>query len=287
MQVSLYNQFGARNSAPVFEAIAQGLQRLGISVSYHNDSADIAVIWSVLWSGRMRRNQAVWQTYTQSGRTVIVAEVGMIDRGRTWKLGVNGTGRQCYPNAVDQPDRDKILGMQIHPWRRSGQNIVIALQRADSYQWHGQPAINQWLQHTVDKIRQHSDRPIVVRPHPRYPVTVPAGCMSVKPRLLTNTYDSFDFDNTLVNAWAVVNWNSAPGPQAAIAGVPVFVGNASLAAEVGNTDLSMIENPQYPQRQQWLTWLAHTEWTVNEIALGLPLSRLLHSVGIDNLDDRF
>jgi len=39
---------------------------------------------------------------------------------------------------------------------------------------------------------------------------------------------------------------------------------------VGNTDLTQIENPLRPDRQQWAWDLAHTEWCVDEIAKGIP-----------------
>ena len=35
-----------------------------------------------------------------------------------------------------------------------------------------------------------------------------------------------------------------------------------------------IENPIMPDRQQWLNDYAHTEYTLDEIAQGIPLKRL-------------
>ena len=76
----------------------------------------------------------------------------------------------------------------------------------------------------------------------------------------------------------MVNWNSGPGSQAVLNGVPAFVGGSSLAAPVGNLDLANIENPARPDRTQWLEQLAHSEWTLAEIETGDPLSRLLKSL---------
>jgi hypothetical protein len=87
--------------------------------------------------------------------------------------------------------------------------------------------------------------------------------------------DSFDYDRCLSTAWAVINHNSGPGAQAVLNGVPAFVHVSSLAAPVGNTDLFTINNPAKPDRTAWLEQLAHTEWYTEEIALGLPLKRLL------------
>jgi hypothetical protein len=274
MKISLFNNFGAKNSAPVFQAIAQGLHAQGHEVVYHDLTADVAVIWSMLWTGRMRPNQEVHEAFRRQGKTVIVAEVGMIQRGQTWKIGVNGTGVGSYNFDNLVPNRAATLGLSLKPWR-SGANIVIAMQRHDSQQWAGLPGVNTWLANVVKEIKQHSNRPIVVRPHPRGASPLPQGGLIDKPKFTHGTYDDFDFDRVLSSAHCVLNWNSGPGPQAVIAGVPAFVGPDSLASTVANWDLSQIENPPRPDRTVWLEQLAHTEWTVEEIRSGLPFTRLV------------
>ena len=274
MKISLFNNVGAKNSVPVFQAIAQGLVAQGHTVVYHDLSADVAVIWSMLWTGRMRPNQEVYETFQRQGKPVIVAEVGMIKRGQTWKIGVNGTGIGSYNFDNLVPNRAATLGLNLKPWR-AGSNIVIAMQRHDSQQWVGQPNVNVWLADVVKEIKQHSNRPIVVRPHPRGACPLPMGCLIDKPRMTFGTYDDFDFDRVLSSAHCVLNWNSGPGSQALIAGVPAFVGPASLASPIANWDLSQIEKPPRADRTQWLEQLAHTEWTVEEIKTGLPFQRLV------------
>jgi hypothetical protein len=274
MRVSLFDGYGALNSAPVFDAIRAGLDAIGIKHSNMDSSADVAVIWSMLWAGRMKSNQQVWQHFTHTGRPVIVAEVGMLKRGVTWKLGLNGTGQDAvYNNIV--PGRAESLGIVAKPWNESGYNIVIACQRSDSEQWAGQPPTVAWLTETAQTIRQYSDRPIIIRPHPRERISEIPGCYIVSPKSIPGTYDSFDYDQCLKSAWAVINWNSGPGSQAIINGVPAFVGSSSLAAPVANLNLDQLENPIRPDRTQWLDHLARTEWTIEEISTGLPLAQLL------------
>jgi hypothetical protein len=274
MKISLFNNFGAKNSVPVFQAIAQGLSAQGHTVVYHDITADVAVIWSMLWSGRMRPNHEVYTAFRRQGRPVIVAEVGMIKRGQTWKIGVNGTciGSYNFDNLI--PNRAAMLGLVLKPWR-SGTNIVIAMQRHDSEQWHDQPPVNQWLESTVAEIRNHTDRSIVIRPHPRSGCHIPPGCLIDRPHFNAGSYDDFDFESVLDTAHCVLNWNSGPGPQAVIQGVPAFVGPSSLASPIANWDLSQIEKPSHPDRTQWLEQLAHTEWTVEEIKTGVPFQRLI------------
>ena len=274
MKISLFNNFGAKNSVPVFQAIAQGLVCQGHTVVYHDLTADAAVIWSMLWTGRMRPNQAVYETFRRQGKPVIVAEVGMIQRGLTWKIGINGTGINSYNFNDPIPNRAVALGLGLEPWRL-GTNIVIALQRHDSQQWAGLPDVSAWLANVVKEVKQYSDRPIVVRPHPRSTCSIPPGCLIDKPKIKSGTYDDFDFDRVLSSAHCVLNWNSGPGPQALMAGISAFVGTDSLASTIANWDLSQIENPPRPDRSVWLEQLAHTEWAVEEIRSGLPFRRLV------------
>jgi hypothetical protein len=274
MKISLFNNFGALNSVPVFAAFEQGLHALGIQSNSHDLDADVAVIWSHLWSGRMRYNQEVWKTFRDSGRNVIVLEVGMLKRGRTWKVGLNGVNRRAWFGQDSQNNRANKLGIHLQPWRQ-GKNIVVAVQRGDSEQWSGLPEPTAWVEQTVAKIKSVTDRPIVVRPHPRQRIASIEGVTIRNPQPLANTYDGFDFEKDLTNAWCVINENSGPGCQSVIAGVPAFVGIDSMAAPVANLDLLDIEKPWMPDRTAWLEDMAHTEWTVEELAAGYPLQRLL------------
>lgn len=274
MRVSLFDQYGALNSVPVFAAIKHGLLASGLQCSHMDIDADVAVIWSVLWAGRMRPNLHVWQHFRSQNKPVIVAEVGMIQRGHTWKLALNGTGLHSSVSGPMLPNRARSLGISIKPWTNSGSAVVIACQRSDSAQWHGQPPPNKWLQKIIAQIQQHSTRPIVVRPHPRQHIDG-VSAQFQQPVKVTHTYDSFDFDAALKDAWCVINWNSGPGSQAIVNGVPAFVGPDSLAAPVGNLDWTQIDNPARPDRTEWIENLAHTEWTVPELATGYPMRRLL------------
>jgi hypothetical protein len=277
MRVGIFDQYGALNSAPVFAAIREGLDNIGIKHTSMDSSADVAIIWSQLWHGRMKDNQAIWNTFRNSGRPVLIVEVGMLRRGSTWKLGINGTGNSAYYGQGLLPGRAATLKLEAKPWTNSGYNIVIAAQRSDSGQWTGQPPTTAWLTETARKIREHTDRPIIIRPHPRQRINDIPGCVIEVPKPVPGTYDGFDYNRCLSTAWAVVNHNSGPGTQAIMAGVPAFVDISSLAAPVGNLDLSTINHPVRPDRTAWLERLAHTEWYINEITTGFPLKRLLLS----------
>ena len=273
MKFSLWTDYGALNSKPVFDAFANSLNNNGHNVAYNDTSADINVIWSVLFNGRMAGNKAVWEQQ----KPTIVLEVGGIKRGTTWKVGLNGINRDAYfgPSG-NSSDRVRLLGLQVKPWKYDGEYILIAGQHDKSLQWKDMPSMATWVHDTITFIRAQTDRPIIFRPHPRCPLpAIEYDFKNVKrqtPKQIKNTYD--DFDMQFDNIWATVSWSSNPGVHSIINGVPAFTGPSSLAFDVAEQNLRNIENPLYGDRTQWLNDYAHTEYTIGEISQGIPLKHL-------------
>lgn len=285
----LYTDYGALNSKPIFEAFAKSVTDAGHQVIYnepyrvmsHYENYDVAVIWSVLWNGRMSRNKVVWEQNRLLDRPVIVLEVGGIQRGTTWKVGLNGVNKDAYfGDATRDSNRPKRFGLELKPWRTNGEYILICGQHDKSLQWAGMPPMTQWVEKTITEIQQYTNRSIIIRPHPRCPLpNIEKKFKNVHkqdPRKLTGTYD--DFDMKFDNIWATVSWSSNPGIHSIINGVPAFVGPSSLAWNVANASLEDIENPQMVERTEWLEEYAHTEHTIDEIAQGIPLKHLLPQI---------
>ena len=276
MKFSLWTHNGALNSRPVFDAFSDSLVAAGHDVCYNNIDADVNVIWSVLWNGRMARNEAVWN----QDKPTVVLEVGGIKRGTTWKVGLNGINRDAYFGDYMGHDssRSDLLKLKVKPWRTEGTHILICGQHDKSLQWKNMPRMSNWFLQTYDEIRKHTERPIIFRPHPRCRLEhIERGLKHVyrqEPQHVSGTYD--DFDMQFNNIWATISYSSNPGIHSIISGVPSFVSNHSLAYPVANDIdfLHDIENPLMPDRQEWLNDYAYTEWTVEEISQGLPLKRL-------------
>ena len=273
MKFSLWTQYGALNSKPVFDAFANSLNNNGHDVAYNDLSADVNVIWSVLFNGRMAGNKAVWEQQ----KPTIVLEVGGINRGTTWKVGLNGINRDAYfgPSG-NSSDRVRLLGLQVKPWKYDGEYILVCGQHDKSLQWKDMPAMATWVHDTITFIRAQTDRPIIFRPHPRCPLpSIEHDFKHVKrqePLQIKGSYD--DFDMQFDNIWATVSWSSNPAIHSIIDGVPAFTGPSSLAFDVAEQNLRNIENPLYGDRTQWLNDYAHTEYTIEEISKGFPLKNL-------------
>jgi hypothetical protein len=184
--------------------------------------------------------------------------------------GVFPTTGNYFDGLIDTARWPKIqqeLGIYPREWRTHGDYILICTQRHGGWSMSGLNVMT-WLNQTVDQIRQYSDRPIRVRPHP--------GDRQARIYLTNDARWKISNTETLTDdlrrALAVVTYNSSPGVAGAIEGVPVFVTDTvpqrSQAFAVANTDLSQIESPKTFERQAWLERLAMSHWNFAELSSG-------------------
>jgi hypothetical protein len=265
----------ALNSAPVMSAVLDSLQASGIQTQENSMHSDAAIIWSALFHGRMAKNRQVYEHYRRENKPVIIVEIGALYRGNTWKIAVNNITAQGYYGHRDNLDwdRPRKLKISLAQQLKTRPHVILAMQHSRSLQVEHIANMTEWVRTTLGTLRNNTDRPIVIRPHPRcntplFPL--PPGVTIEHPQKIANTYDSFDMH---FDCHAVVNINSGPGIQAAIAGVRPVVDSSSLAwpVAVGYAD---IEQPYDIDRDTWLTQICHTEYTVEEIQRGIWLKRL-------------
>jgi len=231
-------------------------------------SADCAVIWSCLWAGRMAPNKEIHEHFRSQNKPVIIIEVGALKRNITWKISVNNITTQGYYGHQEKLDynRPKQLGLVLKTQLKNNGKILIAAQHHKSHQLANLNSQEDWINQQIKIIQDQTDRDIVVRSHPRSPLTIP----SQQPRKLEGTYDDFDFDT---NYYCVVNYSSGPGIQAAIKGTPIITSEYSLAYPISN-NINKLRRLKNKATEQWLTEIAHTEYLLEEIEDGRWISRL-------------
>jgi hypothetical protein len=273
----------AKNSSPVISAMLDSLRQAGVSTQENSWDADAVIIWSVLWAGRMAANQAVWSHYRSLGRPVIIIDVGALYRGETWKIALNSITADGYYGHRENLDwnRPRKLGISLALNLTRNPRIIVAAQHARSLQVTGLVSMEGWIIDQVERLRAVTDRPIVVRPHPRSAldraglVHLPPDVIIEQPVKIVDTYDSY---NLAFDCHAIINHNSGPGIQAALAGTRPIVDSTSLAHPVSIAHAD-IDRPYDRDRDQWLVEICHTEYTVQEIQQGLWLRRLDAQLG--------
>ena len=275
MKLAYFPNQCALNSQPVMTAFLNSCRRHKIVTVENSMTADAAVIWSMLWHGRMAKNREVYDWYRAQRRPVFVIETGALHRNRTWKLAVNNiTARGYYGHTENLDwDRPRQLGITLHNTMPANPGILIAAQHQRSHAVADLPSMEHWVTNMVSQVRACTDRPIHVRPHPRSRLNagaLPPGIEYIVPRQVFNTYDSYDIDYSYQ---AVINYNSSVGIQSALQGVNTVVDTTSLAHAV-SVALADIEKPYNQDRTRWLVEIAHTEYTLDEIEQGTWFPRL-------------
>jgi len=271
--IAYYPLQRALNGGPPMNAMLSALRDAGIETQECSRDSDAVLIWSALWSGRMAANQAVYRHYRAQGKPAIIIDIGALHRGTTWKVAVNNINATGYYGHLDNLDwnRPRKMNLKLGTLANPKSHIVIAAQHTQSEQLAGVD-LDQWIRLQIQLLRNNTDRPIHIRPHPRCSINT-AGLTGVKiesPSRVSNTYDTFDLG---LDCHAIVNYNSGPGIQAAIAGVRPMVDMTSLAYPVG-VGFADLEQPYATNRDLWLTQISHTEYTVPELEQGLWLRRI-------------
>jgi hypothetical protein len=163
------------------------------------------------------------------------------------------------------------IGFDLQPWRTTGDHVLICLQRNGGWSMGGLDVM-KWCNKTIKKIKEHTDRPIIVRTHPGDAKRAQQYIKKLKDSSVSISRNS-DIINDFKNAWATVTYNSSPAVASAIEGVPVFVTDSnpkvSQAYDVANTDLSMIETPIMPERQQWIEKISMCHFNFNDLKKGV------------------
>ena len=271
--IAYYPLQRALNGGPPMMAMLVALRKAGIEPQERSQNSDAVLLWSSLWSGRMAANEPVYRHYRAQGKPVIIIDIGALHRGTTWKVAVNNINATGYYGHQDNLDwhRPRKMNLALGTPANTKSHIVIAAQHTQSEQLAGVD-LTTWIHAQIQLIKHNTDRPIHVRPHPRCSLKTSsfAGVRVESPNRVYNTYDSFDL---ALDCHAIVNYNSGPGIQAAIAGIRPVVDISSLAHSVG-VGIADIEKPYAANRDLWLAQISHTEYTVAELEQGLWLKRI-------------
>ena len=160
----------------------------------------------------------------------------------------------------------KDLGIRIESQKNSGSYVLICLQRQGGWSMGSTSLIN-WINYVVEQIKQYSDRPIVLRPHPKDNNTKQY-FSKIDKTLKISTNKSIEED--LKNAWCVVNHNSSSVVGPIIKGYPAFITDPlkSQCSEVCHHSFKNIETPLEFDRLKWLQRISMFHWKFSELEDG-------------------
>jgi hypothetical protein len=207
--------------------------------------------------------------YPAAGRKAVYADLGYWKRkdgGRYdgyHKLVVNNRHPTAYFQMAPHDDvRARALGLQMAPWTR-GENIVVVALGPKGARHEGTGRVLDWEKGAIVDIKRVTDRPIVFRPKPNWDRAGPLWDLGYSPP--TELVDA-----QFPTAHAIVSYHSNANVEGLVAGVPSFTLHGA-AGPLSWSDLKRIEAPFYPsdqQRWQWICDLAYTQWNIAEMTSG-------------------
>lgn len=262
----------------VLQAFAAGCNRLGLKTLLQDRTQVVPAKLGVIlgWVG-----QSIKGPHIQLRKDVIANQKVMSIDGSCFKFAdptsiflrysLDGVyyNTNEYANKNSNPDKwnqiQQRLGLELKPWRTNGDHILICGQRDGGWSMKGVD-MNQWAIDSVQQIRQHTNRPILIRPHPKNPINQNLFKGVANVTFSRNT----TLQQDLQNAWAGVFFNSSSCVASILAGVPVFAADSDCVAwQVANTNLTQIEKPLLLEREQWLWDLSAAHWTDDDSRAGL------------------
>lgn len=180
----------------------------------------------------------------------------------------------------------KATNITIKDWNSPGNNILIMGQKENDSSlislYEKYDSFWDWVLEVIATVRKYSDRPIVIRPHPR---NANRGIREIKERILTLNLKNVQLtenishgggqggeplDKDLANAYCVITYNSLSAVEAVCEGIPTFaLDDGSMVWPVTHQDLTQIENLNYNiDLQKWKSKIAYTMWNKQEVSSG-------------------
>ena len=165
----------------------------------------------------------------------------------------------------DKTDRyEKYFKRELKPWNKNGKKILV-LPPTNAIANHFN--VKDWLDKTINTLKQNTDRPIDVREKPYNPtVAVDHVGATVKIDKPTNNQGQIKWEDY----HATVLYNSNTMVASLTNGVPVFCDKENSAAlPISETDFTKIETPKYEDRIALFSNLAYNNFTMEEMQNGV------------------
>lgn len=143
-------------------------------------------------------------------------------------------------------DRWKQFNKTFNPWKKTGRKILVAAPDEKPCKFYGIDR-EQWLRETAETIKKYTDRPVEIRERAAKRID----------RTVHNTLQSALDDDV----FALVTFNSVAAVESIFHGIPVFtLAPANAASPVSLQDLSLINDPYYPDQDKLYAWACHLSY---------------------------
>ena len=261
-----------------------------ITTSNNVDDYDCAVIFGSYKKKRGRPQHQGKGKIIESGIPYIQLETQLIGRPidtaihNEFRVGVNGflwdDAKWGFEHIEDDRSK-KVFERNGYdpdvPWKQDGEYILLCMQKVGDASLRDADVF-EWTENTVNDIRKHTDRKIIIRPHPLYRKSSLHNTLKEKVLNVPNTHwqetdllkDGFvSIQEQLQKAWCTVTYTSGSGIDAVINGIPnIACDTGSMVYDVSSKDIAEVENPYRGEKKEWTNRIAHCQWNIDEFESG-------------------
>jgi hypothetical protein len=247
-------------------ALAKGIKAAGDTpvMRTERDHTDMEDFDAAVFYGFVVECQDVMNACKRVHIPWVFCDLGYWQRDTHYKVCVNDRHPEAYMMKRAMPaDRLKSFGVSIQPWRKGGQNVLVAgMSGKAAWSW-GMPAESFERDIIVRLRRIATKRPIIYKAKPSF-----AAAKKIEGAQFNH---KTPINDLLKDAHCVVTYHSNVGVDALVAGVPVFADRGAASKLALPTALldTRLELPWFPEgREQWAANLAYCQWSVQEMADG-------------------
>ena len=261
-----------------------------ITTSNNVDGYDCAVIFGSYKKKRGRPQHQGKGKIIESGIPYIQLETQLIGRPidtaihNEFRVGVNGflwdDANWGFEHIEDDRSK-KVFERNGYdpdvPWKQDGEYILLCMQKVGDASLRDADVF-EWTENTVNDIRKHTDRKIIIRPHPLYRKSSLHNTLKEKVLNVPDTHwqetdllkDGFvSIQEQLQKAWCTVTYTSGSGIDAVINGIPnIACDTGSMVYDVSSKDIAEVENPYRGEKKEWTNRIAHCQWSIEEFESG-------------------
>ena len=261
-----------------------------VTTSNKVDGYDCAVIFGSYKKKRGRPQHQGKGKIIESGIPYIQLETQLIGRPidtaihNEFRVGVNGflwdDAKWGFEHIEDDRSK-KVFERNGYdpdvPWKQDGEYILLCMQKVGDASLRDADVF-EWTENTVNDIRKHTDRKIIIRPHPLYRKSSLHNTLKEKVLNVPNTHwqetdllkDGFvSIQEQLQKAWCTVTYTSGSGIDAVINGIPnIACDTGSMVYDVSSKDIAEVENPYRGEKKEWTNRIAHCQWNIDEFESG-------------------
>ena len=147
--------------------------------------------------------------------------------------------------------------LQFVEWRKNHKGKILLVVPSEKPCKYYNINRDKWVNSTIDTLKQYTDREIIIRDKGKRHERVGEGSV---PKFLIKE-----------KIYATVTYQSIAAIESVCVGIPAFTMEKTAADSVTSQDLSKIESPFYPSRDQvhkWQHWLAYCQYHISELGSG-------------------